>query len=69
MNVTGGNINLSGATYSTPKFKTSGKGLAEFDGDTIIYPDGLRTQVNGKTFINLTIGEFEGMPSGRINRV
>lgn len=63
LNVTGGNINLSGATYSTPKFKTSGKGLAEFNGDTIIYPDGLRTRVNGKMLINLTIGELNGMPS------
>lgn len=66
MNVTGGNIELSNASYSSPKFTTSGKGMCGFDGDTVIYPDGLRTRVNGNTYINLSIGEngWNGSPSG-----
>lgn len=64
MNVTGGNINLTGASYQTPKFITSGKGRMNFDGDTKIFPDGLRTQVNGVTYISLGIGELAEGPSG-----
>lgn len=64
MNVTGGNIELNSASYQMPKFKTSGKGKLAFDGDTVIYPDGIRTQVNGTTYISLSIGELEEGPSG-----
>lgn len=55
--IDGGNLNLSGATYSTPKFNTSGTGLAGFSGENVIYPDGSRVKVDGSTLINLSISK------------
>ena len=55
-NITGGYFNLSGASYSTPRFVTSGTGLAGYSGTNTIYPDGIRVKVGDETAIMLTVG-------------
>lgn len=56
INITGGEIILKDASYSQPKFTTTGTGLGGYSGKTTIYPDGVRTKVNEQTLINLSIG-------------
>lgn len=65
-NITGGRLNLSNATYDAPKFITSGNGLNGFNGDNIIYADGMRVRVGSTTYINLSLGKIGNNPSGSL---
>lgn len=63
-NITGGNIELIDATYSEPQFITKGNGFVGYEGETVIYPDGLRTRSEGRLCIDLAIGGSRTGPFG-----
>ena len=62
--INGGQLNMTNASYLTPRIKTSGSGLGGFSGETIIFPDGIRIDANGKDMANLTVGSSNDLPIG-----